>query len=405
MRILAVTDMFPWPMTKGGDIRKATMIEALSRLGELDFFSLYHIEFPDLIVPSRIRLHRMGAASYPSNEISGRWRYTWPVQRGVPLWIAQRMADGRPRAMFREFVADEYDVVWFSTAMVWAWLGRPDLGPTVIDLDDLGDVKERQQLAMNRSQPLGGPVDLVRRTLTEAKMRMNAYDWGEIQRDASRQADRTVVCSAVDAARLGVGNVVVVPNTYPEPERPVGKAEASDPATILFPATFDYAPNAEGAQWLVRDLAPAIRASIPGVQIRLAGKSTPETEALSDGSAVTVTGLVASMEDELAQADMVIVPLRRASGTRLKILEAFAHRVPVVSTTLGAEGLAAVDGTHLLIADDPEAIAKACARLCGDLGLRQRLVDAAQVLYRERYTADAAREIIRDVVDDIAPRP
>ena len=69
------------------------------------------------------------------------------------------------------------------------------------------------------------------------------------------------------------------------------------------------------------------------------------------------------MEPELAQADVAVVPIRYGSGTRLKILESFAHRVPVVSTTIGAEGLQVEHGVHLLLADDPEAFAAACERL------------------------------------------
>ena len=105
-----------------------------------------------------------------------------------------------------------------------------------------------------------------------------------------------------------------------------------------------------------------------------------------------------SMEPELAAADLVVVPLRMGSGTRLKILEAFAHRVPVVSTRVGAEGLAVVDGTHLLLADQPASFASACARLCNDVGFRQRVVDAAERLFKERYESTVARDRIHRVV-------
>ena len=78
---------------------------------------------------------------------------------------------------------------------------------------------------------------------------------------------------------------------------------------------------------------------------------------------LTVVGEVASMEGELARASVAVVPVRYGGGTRVKILESFAHRVPVVSTSLGAEGLDVEDGVHLLIADDPEQFAAAVVRL------------------------------------------
>ena len=107
------------------------------------------------------------------------------------------------------------------------------------------------------------------------------------------------------------------------------------------------------------------------------------------------------MDPELARADLVVVPVRYGSGTRVKILEAFAHRIPVVSTTIGAEGLGAADGVHLLVADDPDAFADRCARLLTDGDLRERLVDAAEQLFEERYRLAAADGAIRSVVHEL----
>ena len=118
--------------------------------------------------------------------------------------------------------------------------------------------------------------------------------------------------------------------------------------------------------------------------------------------AVTVVGTVPAMEPELARADIAVVPIRYGSGTRLKILESFAHRVPVVSTTVGAEGLEVVDGVHLLLADDPDAFAAACQRLLTEPDLRKRLVDAAEMLYREQFERSAARDRIQALVREVA---
>ena len=96
-----------------------------------------------------------------------------------------------------------------------------------------------------------------------------------------------------------------------------------------------------------------------------------------------------------------MVPVRYGSGTRVKILEAFAHRIPVVSTTIGAEGLDVTDGLHLLIADDPDSFADRCERLLTDADLRRQVVDAAERLFEERYTFAAAQDRIRAVVHEV----
>ena len=92
----------------------------------------------------------------------------------------------------------------------------------------------------------------------------------------------------------------------------------------------------------------------------------------------------------IAQAKLCVVPLRSGSGTRFKILEAWAAGRAVVSTTIGAEGLDATPGEHLLIADDPGGFAAAVVRLIEDPALRRKLGDAGRALYRDRYTWPAA---------------
>jgi glycosyltransferase involved in cell wall biosynthesis len=402
MKILAVADFFPWPANKGGLIRLATVVDALSRLGELDLFAFYDVRGPEREVPDWVRLARLGVTPYPAVGPSRRWQAEWLVRRGVPLHVAMRMADPGPRREFAVFATHDYDVVWFSTAATWAWLGRPLLGPTIVDLIDLEDVKERQQADLVRARPAHGAPALVHRALAEAKSRVNASDWSHLQRAVARRVDRVVLCSSEDVARLGAANAEVVPNTYAEPTHPVGKDAPDDLPTILFQASFDYAPNADGARWLAHEIGPRIRDRVPGTRIRLTGRSTPEVEDLADQPDVTVVGLVPDMADELALAEVVVVPVRFGSGTRLKILEAFAHRVPVVSTTIGAEGLDVIDGVHLLVADTPDAIAEACGRLHDDPDLRRRLVDAAQARFLEKYEARVAKERIRELVDSVA---
>ena len=100
---------------------------------------------------------------------------------------------------------------------------------------------------------------------------------------------------------------------------------------------------------------------------------------------ITVTGYVPDADAELDQADLVIVPLRAGLGTRLKILEAFSHQVPVVSIVIGAAGIAAVDGRGRLLADDPAAFAEACVRLLRDDDLRRRVTGSRYALAAARY--------------------
>ena len=141
---------------------------------------------------------------------------------------------------------------------------------------------------------------------------------------------------------------------------------------------------------------------LPGAQIRLVGTTSPEVEKRHRPPSVIVAGRVPEMEPELARADIAVVPLRVGSGTRLKILESFAHRIPVVSTTIGADGLDVENGVHLLLADRPDEFAHACRRLIEDQALALRLVDAAEQLYLERYEWSTTKSRIQQLVRDLA---
>ena len=146
--------------------------------------------------------------------------------------------------------------------------------------------------------------------------------------------------------------------------------------------------------FFVREVLPQLRRLVPDVQVRLVGEADPAVHTLGGVDNVTVTGLVPDITDELLRADVAAVPIRFGGGTRIKILEAFAHRIPVVSTTMGAEGLEVHGGEQLLIADDKSGFAERCAELLTDETLRASLADAAHRHWTERFTADALERAV-----------
>jgi glycosyltransferase involved in cell wall biosynthesis len=274
--------------------------------------------------------------------------------------------------------------------------------PAVLDLVDLEDHKISARMAIPVTGAQPGAAARARRAAAHAFSAEEVRRWRRLQRSAGGRVAATVVCSDLDAVRAragGVPRVEVVPNAYRLVPDPVGRTEVGDPPVVLFQGTLRYPPNAEAARFLVREVVPRLVELTPGVQVRLVGTTAPGLAGLDDPPTVTLVGQVPDMADELAAADVVVVPLRFGSGTRLKVLEAFAQRVPVVSTSIGAEGLGAIDGPHLLIADTPADLAAACARVCADRDLRTRLADGGQALFLERFESGVARERIRVLVD------
>ena len=402
MKILMVAEDFPWPSLGGGLIRLAKMVETVSAMGETDLFSLYDPARTSPALPPSLDVKRMEVAEYP-DAVNPHWWRWWLLRRGTPKEVFMRGYDRSPKYSFDAFTAHEYDLVWFSTAALFAWLGRPRLGPTIVDLMDLEDVKARQKAALLWRERSGGGVkgNAVLKSLAVVN-RMNAFDWRVFQRSVARQVDRVILCSDEDVRRSDIHNAVAVPNTYGRPARSLGRHELAMPPTILFQGSLHYGPNIDAVDWLIDEVAPHLFEQLPGAQIRLVGTTSPGVEGRHRPPAVVVAGRVPDIEPELARADIAVVPLRIGSGTRLKILESFAHRIPVVSTTVGADGLDVEDGVHLLLADRPEEFARACRRIIEDRALARRLVDAAEHRYLERYEWSVAKSTIEQVVRDVA---
>jgi glycosyltransferase involved in cell wall biosynthesis len=402
LKILVVGEDYPWPANRGGLIRLGKVIEALGELGEVDLFTLYDRRRSSFPVPDGLHLARRETTLYPTPDRAVRWRAAWVTHRDLPLEVAMRNGDAGPRRRFEAWAADHYDVVWFDKPAVFHWLGRPRLGPTIVDIDNLEDEKAMQWARVRGDDRGGGGGRAwLRSRAAVAQATFNAHRWRNLQQAVAARAERVVLCTDTDARRSGFANAAVLPNSYPRPDRAAGASRregVADPPVILLQGTLTDAPNMDAVEWLMGRVAPRLWERRPEVEIRLVGNPAPDVQRWNRPPAVTVVGRVPDMEPELARADLVVVPLRVGSGTRIKILESFAHRIPVVSTTLGAEGLDVEDGVHLLVADDPDDFAAACGRLLTDVGLRKRLVDAAEDLYLDRYQWASAKGRIGQII-------
>lgn len=315
----------------------------------------------------------------------------WPFSRWPWTLMKVQWGAARPQVEAR-LLAGNYDVVWATDSSIWPALPESIAAPIVLDLDDLQDRKlEYRHEARRRYGPLS------RRDRLFAIMdRIDLRRFRRLQADIVARARVVTVCSDLDADRLGVANVEVVPNGYRAPAI-TPRANNSTP-TVLYLGDLTYRPNVEAAELLVKHVLPIIRRSIPAVQVRLVGDYGNDVAPLGAEPGVTLAGRVPDVAPELARADVALVPMLSGGGTRIKILESFAYGVPVVSTTVGAEGIDVENGVHLLLADTPEGLAEACVRVLSDPELAGALAHRARRRYEERYTPDAiSRAVDRTV--------
>jgi glycosyltransferase involved in cell wall biosynthesis len=174
---------------------------------------------------------------------------------------------------------------------------------------------------------------------------------------------------------------------------------------IIFTAIFGYLPNARAANFLIEEVFPRLAATGENRQLLLVG-SMPTRQMIAaamNNKQILVTGAVADVRPYIAAASAMVVPLFEGGGTRYKILEAFAAKVPVISTAMGAQGLQVKPGEHLLIAESAAEFVDAMKQLWTDQRLVNKLTEKGLALVKENYSWDVTARTIKKAINELGP--
>jgi glycosyltransferase involved in cell wall biosynthesis len=255
---------------------------------------------------------------------------------------------------------------------------------------------------------LAGRAALERRGLARIYLRREARLLQQMESHAARLSETLLTVSQSDASHflaLGGRAVRVVPNAVDcaaYDSLPTGRRSGSP--VLLYVGAMSWVPNVSAARYLACEMLPKVRCHFPKVRLRIVGRDpAPEVETLRGLAGVEVTGTVKSMLPHLAEAHILVVPLEAGGGTRLKILEAFAAGLPVVSTPVGCEGLSVKDGEHLLVSSR-EQFAENVLTLLADERLGTQLAAKARALVREQYDWAVVSEAVCAAVADASYR-
>ncbi len=214
-----------------------------------------------------------------------------------------------------------------------------------------------------------------------------------------READGVYLCSAADQRRLldqvpGVRTLVIPNAADVEYYQPRATDPPPDARTIVFFGHLSYFPNVDGVTYFVQEIWPRVAEVHPKARLKIIGVQPSQSLKALVRPGIELTGFVPDLRPHLAEAAVVVVPLRLGGGTRLKIVEAMAMGKAIVSTKLGVEGIDAVPGRHLLVEDGPAAFADAVSQLLAQPRLAARLGQSARRLAEQRYAwSGAARAL------------
>lgn len=383
LRILFVTPYLPAPPDFGGASRMYHLIRETGRRHAVTTLSLIAPgDDPRIaeialgrVVPVRVPLTaRMSAAPAKRlvqlRSLVSSQSFQWRFYRHAAM----------QRAIDRLIANEPFDVVQFEFSQMGVYQVPPGV-PSILDIHNI------EHDVLRRIAASGSP----------ARRLFNQIEYRKYRREeigAWRRASGCVATSSGDAGIVSRATrrlVEVVPNGVDLTAFARLPLDSADPRALVFVGAMRYRPNADAARFFVEEILPRLRATIPGVEMTIVGADPPpDVVELGEVPGVRVTGTVPDVRPWVRNAGTVVVPLLSGGGTRLKILEAFAMGRPVVSTTIGAAGIEARDGEHLLLADRPEAFARAIARLATEPGLRARLAEQAYALVRDRYQWSAA---------------
>jgi polysaccharide biosynthesis protein PslH len=390
----------PYPAIGGGPLRSASLLEYLSR-----HFSVHAIVFqqdgdpdPARFIPAD-RLAKLDVLQVPRHSkgaMARAARNSIRMLRNRPPLVDR--FSGFEHAIGKLVVGQQYDAAVVEHFWCAPYVEQLRLHSklVILDLHNIESVWHRSLAELER----GARALALRRFATASVA---------LERQWLPKFDQLLVTSAEDAgiARdLAQGlvpgpGITVYPNALPEIPLP----ERMEREEIVFSGNLEYTPNIMAVRFFYDRIWPELRARWPVLKWKILGKHPEAIHAMVGGDPrVELTGFVEDAVGALGTAKVAVVPVLAGSGTRVKILEAWAAGTPVVSTTLGAEGLGCRSGEHLLLADDPGRFAGAVSELLSSSAARTQIGAAGRKFYEERFTWPAAWRTLNGIFgNDIAP--
>ncbi|HEX6505115.1 MAG TPA: glycosyltransferase [Terriglobales bacterium] len=402
MKVLWVKADKLLPVNNGGNIRSYHLLKHLAQRHELTFLS-YYGGAPDPQYQNALKAELPGSVVVCTGkrEVQGAAR-AWDYAMHLPAHAPYAVARFRARAV-QELIRKWFRERRFDVA-VCDFLDAAINFPEDIEIPSVL-FQHNVESEIWRRHAITETNGLRKRIYGLEFRKMFQYERKTIRRFdhviAVSENDRRLMTGWVDGSRITVVPTGVDLRQF----QPVDGHGPTYPL-VVFTGAMDWEPNVDAVEYFCSEIWPAVLAKIPGARFRIVGRNPDQRVRKLVGATVEVTGSVPSIVDHLGEAATVVVPLRIGGGTRLKIYEAMAMGKAVVSTSVGAEGLAVHDGTDIVLADSAPQFAAAIVKLLTSEGSRVSLERAAAQLaarYDWAVVSESFAEVLAGVVAGSQP--
>jgi len=387
MKILFLTQIVPYPPDAGPRIKTWHVLKYLAERGHsITLVTFVRLEEKKFLPEIRKICENVIPISLRRTKLRDAYSLLISQLKRTPFLIERDYRSSMAGAIKNLLTDEKFDVIHIDQVNMAQFILRPNgISP---DLKTIFDAHNATWIILERmrsSSPL-----LLRPFLAQEAKKLKNYELQLVQRVdhvlTVTEFDRSLLLPNSDGDFLK-SKIHVIPIAVNTQElQPVERKQNTH--QILTIGSLNYPPNADGIRWFLREVFPLVKEKIPNVTLTVIGKNPPKdffSLAEPFGTDIDITGYVEDLTPYLENSTVMVVPVLAGGGMRVRILEAFARGIPVVTTTIGLEGISAENGSHVLVADDPAEFARKVEHLIETPDEQLRLANNARELVTNLY--------------------
>jgi glycosyltransferase involved in cell wall biosynthesis len=377
MKILMLTPYLPYPLFSGGQIRTYNLLKNLANKHDITLFSFIREEQEKNYIPE--------LQKYCQKVTVFKRRPAWDIRNILTagfspfpfVMIATYLSFSVRRAIAKELTQSTYNLIHAEPFYMMPNIPANNI-PVLL-------VEQTIEYLVYKKHADDFSHDLFKQFmyLDVAKLRFwEEYFWRKASSlVAMSEEDKKIMSRAVPGK-----NIDIVANGVDVSFFTKTRIKRPQAPTVLFVGNFKWLPNKDAAKFLTYEIWPLIKQKIPDAKLWIVGKNpTKEIINLGKEKDVVVDGNIEDIREAFGQASVLLAPIRNGRGTKYKVLEAMAAKLPVVSTPLAVEGIEVTSGQDVLVAKDKKELAENTIKILRNPGMGEKIASSALLVIKDRY--------------------